>query len=50
MVAKSEDDTTIAYLTTSRDITPESVTAAEADLRVVLNKLTDDIYRLEPEA
>ena len=50
MVAKSEDDTTVAYLTISRDITTESVTATEAALHVVLNKLTDDIYRLEPEA
>jgi len=46
-VEVSEDGTKIAYLTTSRAITPESVTATEAALHVVLNKLTDDIYRLE---
>ena len=49
LVVHSEDATKVAYLTICRDITPESVTAAEAALHVVLNKLTDNIYRLEPE-
>jgi len=49
LVAHSEDSSKVAYLTTSKAITAKSIAKTEATLHAVLNKLTDNIYRLEAE-
>ena len=50
IVVQSEDTTKVAYLTISRDLTAQDITDMETALHVVINKLTDNVYRLESES